>query len=348
MRVLIDINHPAHVHLFRCAAKDWANEGHEILFTATDKDVVCSLLKAYNLPHEVVYVRQHGKLNLAKELVLRTGKMGAVMHRFKPDVVLSTGSPTAAWASFALRIPHFAFDDTEDSIGQAWLYRPFVSAVCVPECFMRSFGSKEIRYPGYHELAYLHPNRFNPNPAQIEPLRSNERFFIVRFITWDAAHDDHQTGFSQEGKQDLLDLLSQHGKVVLSVENTPPTLLNREGEGQELPADSMHHLLAYAGLYVGEGVTACSESAVLGTPAVLVNTRTLGYIQEQQDRFNLSYHFTDEAPALEKIARMLEQEDLKNVWYCRQQVMLGEKTDVTAWIKKLVKDRVGAKHGSPS
>ncbi|MBZ0305747.1 MAG: DUF354 domain-containing protein, partial [Anaerolineae bacterium] len=182
MKLLIDVNHPAHVHVFRNAASCWLERGDEVYFTAADKDITLRLLNAYHLPYEVVSVRRPGKLNLALELLNRTRKLIQVGRRFKPDVILSVGSPTAAFASQFLRVPHITFDDTEDSVGQAWLYRPFTKIICVPDCFGQNFGQKMIRYAGYHELAYLHPNRFTPDASKIAPLQPDETFFVVRFI----------------------------------------------------------------------------------------------------------------------------------------------------------------------
>jgi hypothetical protein len=339
MRILIDVNHPAHVHLFRCAAKLWLERGEGVLFAATDKDVALRLLRAYDLPHQVLYQRGSGKLALAKELVLRTAKLWRVLGDFRPDVVLSMGSPTAAWAASLRRIPHLALEDTEDSMEQIYLYRPFTRYILVPEAFQKDFGPQMIRYSGCHELAYLHPKRFLPNPLAIAPLRSNERFFVLRYVTWDATHDAGQGGLSAEGKQALLELLLSQGRVVLSVEKSPPVLLNRGGEAErELPAEAMHHLLAYATLYAGEGVTAASEAAVLGTPSVLINTREVGYMREHQDRYSLAYRFSDEGAALAKIRGMLAQADLRNVWQLRREQMLRDKADVTAWLDAFVGD----------
>ena len=249
MRILIDVNHPAHVQVFRNAAKDWIAGDHAVLFTATDKDVALRLLDAYQLPCEVLYKRTPGLLHLARELVVRTGKLIRVGMRFRPDVILSVGSPTAAWAAAILRKPHIAFEDTEDSMSQIRLYQPFTKAICVPDCFMHDLGERMVRYPGYHELAYLHPKRFLPDPAKIAPLASNDRYFVVRFISWDATHDDQQRGTSEAGKEQLIRMLRSHGKVVLSVESHPPVLF--DNGHRELNADAMIHLLAFAELYVG-------------------------------------------------------------------------------------------------
>jgi predicted glycosyltransferase len=333
MRFLIDVNHPAHVHVFRCAARAWREAGHEVLFTATDKDVVRQLLAEYDLPHRVIYKRRAGKLYLALELLARTAKLIVLGLRFRPDVWLSVGSPTAAFSAFILRQPHLSMEDTEDSIGQIRLYRPFTTLICVPSCFMRDLGPKMRPYAGYHELAYLHPKRFIPDPLKIAPLSSDERYFVVRFIAWDASHDQQAGGFSAEGKQALLDFLLSKGRVVLSVEKNPPLLLGRNGQPEcDLPASAMHHFLAFAELYVGEGVTAASEAAVLGTPSLLINTREVGYILEEQNVYSLVYLLKDEASALAKLKRMLAQPDLKNVWRSRREVLLRDKIDVSAWL----------------
>jgi hypothetical protein len=347
MKLLIDINHPAHVHVFRHAALHWQSRGDLVYFTAADKDVARRLLDAYQLPYEIISVRRPGKFYLALELVSRTHKLIQIGRRYKPDVILSVGSPTAAFASKMLGVPHIAFDDTEDSVGQAWLYRPFTRTICVPDCFGRDFGKKMVRYAGYHELTYLHPNRFTPDASKIVPLKPDETFFVVRFIHFDAAHDVGERGLSQAGREKLLNLLLAHGPVVLSLEKNPPLLLPPKplslyggGVGEPLSADAMHHFLAFATLYVGEGVTAASEAAVLGTPSLLINTRQMGYILEQQDKYHLGYIFDDEQAALGKVEKMLRQDDLKAVWQYRRQVMLRDKIDVTAWLVTLVDDTV--------
>ena len=46
MNILIDIGHPAHVHLFRCFAHEMLTRGHKVLFTCRDKEFEIALLKA--------------------------------------------------------------------------------------------------------------------------------------------------------------------------------------------------------------------------------------------------------------------------------------------------------------
>ncbi len=49
-----------------------------------------------------------------------------------------------------------------------------------------------------------------------------------------------------------------------------------------LPPEQLHHVLAFADCYVGEGATTASEAVCLGTPAVYINPIRLGYIDEEK------------------------------------------------------------------
>lgn len=51
MRILIDIGHPAHVHLFKNFAHEMQNKGHKVLFTLRDKEFEIELLKSEGLDY---------------------------------------------------------------------------------------------------------------------------------------------------------------------------------------------------------------------------------------------------------------------------------------------------------
>ena len=46
MRILIDIGHPAHVHLFKNFAHEMQKKGHKVLFTLRDKEFEIELIKS--------------------------------------------------------------------------------------------------------------------------------------------------------------------------------------------------------------------------------------------------------------------------------------------------------------
>jgi predicted glycosyltransferase len=115
MRILIDIGHPGHVHLFRPFAQQMIKNGHAILFTCREKEFEIELLKAAGFSYKS-FGKKHktiiGKIwGLIKFDVLEV----ITALKFKPDVLLSHGSPYAAHAAFLLRKKNIALEDIGNS-----------------------------------------------------------------------------------------------------------------------------------------------------------------------------------------------------------------------------------------
>lgn len=51
MKILIDIGHPAHVHLFKNFIKIMKKKGHKVFVTAKDDESIKVLLKGYNIDY---------------------------------------------------------------------------------------------------------------------------------------------------------------------------------------------------------------------------------------------------------------------------------------------------------
>jgi predicted glycosyltransferase len=332
MHILIDINHPGQVHLWKHAARQWETRGHEVLVIGREKDVTVALLQAYGLRYVPGSTRKSGLINLAVELLHKTALLIGISRQFKPNVFLSVGSPAAAWASALVRVPHIVFTDTEHSVEQYALYAPFTDVIYTPSCFTRDLGRKQRRYDGYHELAYLHPNWFTPDPAILAELglKMGESFFIVRFVSWEATHDLGQRGFDDAEKAHLIEELLQHGRVILSSEaQALPVLL---GCNASVPPTQIHNLLHYATMYIGEGGTMATEAAVLGTPSIFVNTLSGGNWDELEHRYQLLVDLRDSRTAIERVRELLIMDDLKETWRARRERLLADKIDVTQFI----------------
>src|SRR5262249_48157318 len=156
---------------------------------------------------------------------------------------------------------------------------------------------------------------------------------VVRFVAWGATHDIGERGLSLDEKRDLLRTLSARGRVLLSVEggHIDPEFGSMV---TTFPPEKVHHLLAFAQLYVGEGATMASEAAVLGTPAVYINTLTMGYIQDVQ-RYGLLHHFANGNAALSKVRELLAIPDLKSRGTALRARLLADKINPTPWLVDL-------------
>jgi len=336
-KIVVDVNHPAHVHFFKHFIMEMKERGHEVLITASDKDVTIHLLHAYGF--DFVNMGTYGNTVLRKiaTVPLMDLRMVHAVWKFHPEVFLGIASSRAAHTAFALRKKSIVFDDSEHK-GQLWAYLPFASTVVTPSCFKKDLGKKHLRYAGYHELAYLHPHRFTPNPRVLDELGLSEEscFFVLRFVGWGAIHDLGAKGFSEKGKVKLVEELVKYGRVIITSEEKLPPDLQRYG--LSVPPEKVHDLLYFARMYVGEGATMASEAAVLGSPSVYVNTISHGYLEEEEKKYGLLQGFRNEDDALRCVVELLRVNDLKEQWREKRARLLKDKIDVTQYMAELVEE----------
>ena len=252
--------------------------------------------------------------------------------KFKPDIFISFASPYTAQVAYLLRRPHLAFDDTEHSKYAQKLYRPFSSVILSPSCYFDNLHKRQILFNSYKELAYLHPNYFTPDSSVLKKYNINpqERYSVLRFVSWNANHDIGQKGLSNNYKINLVKQLSKFSNVYISAETSLPKELE-EHKLNIKPID-FHHILAFASLYVGEGATTASECSVLGIPSIFINSLTVGYCKEQEEKYGLCHHFKSETGVLEKAIEILNDKNAKEKYIEKRNLMLKEKIDVTAFM----------------
>ena len=333
--ILIDLCHPGDIHLFRPAGLIWQRQGHRVVYSSLDRESNAYLLEYYGLPHQIIWRRRPGKLGLLAELLLRPWPLLRLIRQVKADLVVSFGSMTVAFAAWLLGKPTITFTDTEHATEQHALFRPFSTLIATPDVYRGDFGAKHVRYPAYHELFYLHPDEFTPEWSELAPLglTRDTPFFVVRFVAWGATHDVGARGLSLEEKRALLRMLSAKGRVLLSVEGA---LIDPESRTMvtTFPPEKVHHLLAFAQLYVGEGATMASEAAVLGTPAIYINTLTMGYVQDEE-RYGLLHHCVSGREGLRKVDNLLATPDLKSHYALLRTRLLADKINPTPWLVDL-------------
>jgi hypothetical protein len=338
VRILVDISHPAHVHFFRNAISVWQEHGHAVRVVGRDKDLACLLLKRYNIPSTILSKAPTGILGLMMEMLVHIGRLLPIARAFKPHVMLQIGGTFVGPVGWLARIPAWAFTDTENAALSNSITFPMVNRIFTPECYGLNHGPKHTRYPGFHELAYLHPRRFQPDPSVLAAsgLKASDPFFIVRLVGWQSAHDIGQKGLSPSDTKQLISELAGHGRVFVSSEC--PVADRIKAYTGSIPVHQIHHFMAFATLVVGESATMTSEAAVLGTPAIFVSNTGRGYTDVQESRYGLVLNFRKAAPAtiLPAIRKLLTASYGKNHWEKKRQHLLKDTVDVTGWLVRLV------------
>ena len=289
MRILFDIGHPAHVHFFKHAIALLQQQNHDVLVTSRYKEMATDLLDRLGIEHTPLSrLVKGGLFTLGKELIQRDFGLYKYVRRHKPDMMTAIGGVSIAHVGRLKNIPSLVFYDTENAKLQNAITYPFASCVLVPQCY-QSWTPKHrtVRYPGYHELAYLHPNYFTPDRtiAQANGLDPQRDTFFLRLVSWQANHDVGEEGWSPQFCEALVNRLSQAGKVIISSETPLPESLQAFAYQGDL--SQVHHLMAFCRLFIGESATMASECAVLGVPALYVAHTGRGYTDEQESKYQL-------------------------------------------------------------
>lgn len=343
-RVLFDINHPAQVHLFRHALAELDQRGHETLVTSREKEITTDLLDTYGIEHEPLSTAGDGTVSLMSEMLVREWKLLRIAREFEPDVIVSRLSPPAAHVSTLLGCPNVVFTDTvvPSKLMQTLNYGmtlPFVDVACIPPDFDLPFSPDRTRTVGFHELAYLHPNRFEPDAQRLaaEGVAVDEPYFVLRFASWDAYHDVGNTGWSRKGQRDIVSFLADHGTVYITSESElPPEFSEYQ---LSVPPHLIHDLLYFSDLYLGDSQTMCTEATLLGTPSIRVNSKVGNHDMSnfiELERRGLLFSYPDERDALAKTRELVTGEATESDWERKRQALIEDKCDVTSLMLELI------------
>lgn len=292
-----------------------------------------SLLDAYGIDYGILTGRFDSKVDMVVNQLRYELNLLRKVRQLDPDVITGIGGLAMSHAAALTDTEAILFTDTEHATLSNSLAFPFADRICTPDCYEDDIGPKQYRYPGYHELAYLHPDRFEPDPSVLTDIGidPDDRFVVLRLLDWKAAHDIGDSGFGDV--ESVVDALEDTGATVfITAEGDIPDAVAH----CQLPVapEKVHHLLAYADLFIGESATMAAESAVLGTPGLYVSTIRLGYTAELEDRYDLLGNFDGPNRQSEAIAAgvsILDDYD-QALWDRRRRRLLDDKIDTTTVI----------------
>jgi len=273
-----------------------------------------------------------GLLHNAAELFGNTLKTIVLTRRLKIDLWLTKYGPGNIAARLrGKRSISFNDDDIDYVPLIAWTSYPFADQIMAPRGVrMGRFAPKALFYPGYHELFYLHPNRFSPDPGVYSELGLDEAapYGLIRLVALQAHHDVGASGMTQRWVRRLIDRLEGKAKLFITSEKPLPAEL--QPYRCPLPPDRIHHALAFAEFLVGDSQTMSLEAALLGTPAFRLNS-FVGRISvlEQMERYGLSFGFRpgQEQTLLDEIERLMNRRDRRVEFRQRRVSLLADKCD---------------------
>jgi uncharacterized protein len=337
MNILIDIGHPAHVHYYRNFAKELLNKGHKVSWSVKDIPMAKRLLDIYGHSYTVLPKKKDSLFGKFIRQLQYNWLVWLICRREKIDIAIGTSVSVAQISKFT-SIKSFVFDDDDDEAQPlvTKYVNPFADTLLSPEALKGKRKRRDtVFYAGYHEMAYLHPIRFQPNPSVLKDIgiREGEKYFIMRFNAFKAHHDLGISGLNLQQKLQLIDELKPHGKIFITTErDIEPDLRKFQ---LKISPEKIHSIMAFSTLFLGDSQTMTSEAAVMGIPSLRCNSFAgrLSNLEELEHRYGLTFGYLPEEfdKMLMKLRELIAIPNLKENWQEKLKKLLSEKIDVTAF-----------------
>jgi hypothetical protein len=159
-------------------------------------------------------------------------------------------------------------------------------------------------------------------------------YFLIRFAKLNAHHDKGIRGITDEQALKIIEVLKPHGNIYITSERK----FDEKFEPYRLQIDPLeiHHIMAFADIFIGDSQTMAAESGVLGVPFIRYNdfVGRIGYLNELENKYNLGLGVNPSEPdrLLEVISELLLMPDRKLIFNARRKQMLSEKINLSSFL----------------
>ena len=349
MNIIFAINHPAHYHLFKNSFKELKQKKHNPVFAIKDKDILEQLMNSEKVEFiRLTYKRKARSVfsTIFKgflEILIQDVKLFGFVRKFKPDIMIGTDY-SITHIGMLCRIPSIVMNEDDYELNKLFclLSYPFASAIVSPTlCSVGKYKKKKINYDGYQKLAYLHPAVFRSNINIVNKYFDlTKKYFLIRTVSLSAGHDIHLTGIDYQTLEKIINILSQHGNVYIINETKIPSALERYK--LNIDVKDIHHILAFASLFISDGQSMIVEAAILGTPSIRFNSLTgkISVLEELENHYGLTTKIHNSRPdlLLAKINELLKSDDLNSEYLKQREKMISEKINVSQFLTWLIEN----------
>ena len=352
MRILVYLGHPAHFHNYKNTIAALKAHGHQVEVLIKKKDILEDLLKHAGIPYHNILEegRSNSKAGIILGLMKRAWRLNRFCRSFKPDIL--TGSSVENSFIGPLRhIPviNIGEDDVSVVPNYAKLTYPGASVILCPEsCDCGKWNDKAVKYPGYQELGYLHPDNFTPDKEVVRKYFNPDKpYFVMRFSGLNAHHDVGIRGINNDIADRIIEILKPHGDIYITSERA----LDSHLESYRIAINPLdiHHVMAFAELYIGDSQTMAAESGVLGVPFIRFNdfVGKIGYLNELENRYKLGFGILPdhEEQLYQTLTELLELQDRKELFQRRRKEMLASTINFADFLTNFIENYPIPKRG---
>jgi uncharacterized protein len=275
MKIIIDINHPAHVNFYKSFIQELEKLKIDIVFTVLRRGKLVQIVNKEFKNKKIYYCGKHkgGFLSVIFQAnILKFFELLIVILKEKPTIGFGGGYVLG----FALKIfgkKNYQFDDDPERKFMVFLQKITATKVYFPP-IIKSNRKKIITYNALKEWSYLSPEYFNPDNTILREYNVKQREYI----------------FVREVSSGSLNYLNQSEGTILSfaykLPSNIPILLSLENKDlkNKFPANwvilnepisDIHSLMYYSKMVISSGDSMAREGAMLGIPGIYCGIREM-------------------------------------------------------------------------
>ena len=160
----------------------------------------------------------------------------------------------------------------------------------------------------------------------------------MRFSGLNAHHDNGIRGINNEIANKLISIMEPFGKVLITSER--PLSQDLERYRIRINPLDIHHVMAFADLYIGDSQTMAVEAGVLGTPFIRFNdfVGKIGLLIRFEDYYKLGFGIKpeNEDKLYETVVQLLNMSDRKDVFQERRQALLSDSINFSDFLTNYI------------
>ena len=272
--VVIDILHCAHLNLYTYAIETLTRENIAVHVVLRPRGNLISIFEKEFPYMPYVLIGKHNKTMFGKMLDLIKRDVAFLKYLSKINFEVGVGGLNLIQITRFFGKPSIIFVDDIEYKLTYHLIKAFAPWILIPKVIPAQ-GKNLLKYNGFKELAYLHPNHFKPNKKALEPYNLNPYEYV--FIREVSSASLNYNRLEQGKLSKILDFIEDRDlKILLSLEDKSLISLFRDHcIILKEPVDDIHSLLHFAAFTVTSGDSMARESCLLGTPAVYTGARDM-------------------------------------------------------------------------
>ena len=278
MKIWIDILTPKQL-LFSESIVERLRKKHDLLCTSRKYEEVSKLSKIRHF--DLIFVGKHGgggKKSKLKASIERIEKLSKKIMKFKPDLVISFGSPEAARISFGLGIKHVMFCDSPHANAVMRLTLPLIQKLLIPYVIPKKefskYGINEKDIVQYKAIDAVVTMQRKINEKTSSPFKNNnKKNILIRVEEEEASYTSKSNKIipiiqkiANDYKDENIIVLGRYTKQIVNLQK----VIGNKVKIIKMSFDGKY-LLNNTDIFIGSGGTMTAESALMGVPTISYN-----------------------------------------------------------------------------